>query len=357
MSENPVLCESEDDSFSDGESVCSSVSSSTGQTSAVYVGKFPPSIKEHHLKAHFKEFHQSITKVVIIRDKVTGISKGFGFVYFDSDEVADKAITLFNKSRLLNEHCIKVQFRKYRRRSGTISQIWVGNLSSDSTPDDLMQFFGSFKDHIVKPIVIKSGKNNSFFTYIGFSSHQVANKVVSTMNGRKLKGKKIRVEMKSSSKTNKPHTHPTLSSPLPLSPLSSLPLSPLSSVPLAPLSSLPLSPLSPLPSMSVPSRYAVVVSNIPRGIEKSDLNDLVSGYGPVIDITCNMDCATLTFLSYHAADEAAKVLNGQNLIGQVISAEVFKVPEPTYGTCSSIQHQFVVRSSDHHCSERFVNLF
>ncbi|RME79872.1 MAG: RNA-binding protein [Methanobacteriota archaeon] len=58
----------------------------------VYVGNLPWSTKEDELRELFSSYGD-IEEVVVIRDRMTGRSKGFGFVTFANDEDADKAIS------------------------------------------------------------------------------------------------------------------------------------------------------------------------------------------------------------------------------------------------------------------------
>ncbi len=61
----------------------------------LYVGGIPYSTTEADLKAVFGEMGE-VTSAVIIIDKMTGRSKGFGFVEMANDADADKAITDMN---------------------------------------------------------------------------------------------------------------------------------------------------------------------------------------------------------------------------------------------------------------------
>ena len=58
----------------------------------LYVGNLPWSIDESKLKETFASFG-NITEAVLIKDKYSGRSKGFGFVTFENDEDAQKAIS------------------------------------------------------------------------------------------------------------------------------------------------------------------------------------------------------------------------------------------------------------------------
>ena len=61
----------------------------------LYVGGLPYSTQEDALKELFTQAG-SVVSAVIIMDKMSGRSKGFGFVEMSSDEEAQKAISMFN---------------------------------------------------------------------------------------------------------------------------------------------------------------------------------------------------------------------------------------------------------------------
>ncbi|MEQ1561738.1 MAG: RNA-binding protein [Nitrospira sp.] len=61
----------------------------------LYVGGLPYSTQEDALRALFAQAG-TVTSAVIIMDKMSGRSKGFGFVEMSNDEEAQKAISMFN---------------------------------------------------------------------------------------------------------------------------------------------------------------------------------------------------------------------------------------------------------------------
>jgi RNA recognition motif-containing protein len=61
----------------------------------VYVGNLPFSCAEEQLKELFAPYG-GISEVTLIKDKFSGRSKGFGFITFESQEAADKAIAEMN---------------------------------------------------------------------------------------------------------------------------------------------------------------------------------------------------------------------------------------------------------------------
>lgn len=61
----------------------------------LYVGGLPYATTDTELKEAFSQ-HGTVTSAVIIMDKMSGRSKGFGFVEMSSDEEAQKAIEAMN---------------------------------------------------------------------------------------------------------------------------------------------------------------------------------------------------------------------------------------------------------------------
>lgn len=64
-------------------------------TKKLYVGGLPWSTTEDELRSHFEQAG-AVDSASVISDKMTGRSKGFGFVEFGSDADADKAIEMFH---------------------------------------------------------------------------------------------------------------------------------------------------------------------------------------------------------------------------------------------------------------------
>ncbi|MCL5090915.1 MAG: RNA-binding protein [Patescibacteria group bacterium] len=61
----------------------------------LYVGGLPYSVSESQLNSLFSQAG-TVSSAIIISDKYSGQSKGFGFVEFQNDAEADKAIEMFN---------------------------------------------------------------------------------------------------------------------------------------------------------------------------------------------------------------------------------------------------------------------
>lgn len=61
----------------------------------IYVGNLPFSVTQEKLKELFASFGD-IEEAIVISDKFSGRSKGFGFVTFADKEAADKAVADMN---------------------------------------------------------------------------------------------------------------------------------------------------------------------------------------------------------------------------------------------------------------------
>jgi len=66
----------------------------------LYIGNLPAKVTEEDLRVNFSEVGK-VVSVNVIKDKFTGISRGFGFVEMETEEGAQEAIRRFNGGQLL----------------------------------------------------------------------------------------------------------------------------------------------------------------------------------------------------------------------------------------------------------------
>jgi cold-inducible RNA-binding protein len=82
----------------------------------LFVGSLSWDTNDDSLNAAFSPFGE-ITEAIVITDRHSGRSRGFGFVTFVDDEAADKAIAELNGTELDGRE-IKVDVAQARERSG-----------------------------------------------------------------------------------------------------------------------------------------------------------------------------------------------------------------------------------------------
>lgn len=83
----------------------------------LYVGGLSYDTTEDTLKETFSQAGE-VASVAVITDRMSGRSKGFGFVEMDSDEAAAKAIEMFNGKEIDGREVTVNEARPPRQDSG-----------------------------------------------------------------------------------------------------------------------------------------------------------------------------------------------------------------------------------------------
>lgn len=81
----------------------------------LFVGSLPFAVSEDELKDLFSQ-SGLVESAIIIKDKMTGRSKGFGFVEMSSEEEAQKAVSTLNGSDLGGRNIIVSEARPQEER-------------------------------------------------------------------------------------------------------------------------------------------------------------------------------------------------------------------------------------------------
>ena len=82
----------------------------------LFVGSLSWDTNDEGLRSAFSA-HGEISEAVVITDRDTGRSRGFGLVTFDDDEAADKAVAALNGTEL-DGRTIRVDVAQAKQRSG-----------------------------------------------------------------------------------------------------------------------------------------------------------------------------------------------------------------------------------------------
>jgi RNA recognition motif-containing protein len=83
------------------------------QKNRLYVGNLPYTATGEELKSFFSEVGE-VTDSVVITDKMSGRSKGFGFVTMATDELADAAVKALD-GKEMNGRPLKVNIARAPR--------------------------------------------------------------------------------------------------------------------------------------------------------------------------------------------------------------------------------------------------
>jgi cold-inducible RNA-binding protein len=82
----------------------------------LFVGSLSWDTNDESLRNAFSD-HGEITEAIVISDRDSGRSRGFGFVTFADDEAADKAVAALNGTQL-DGRTIRVDVAQAKERSG-----------------------------------------------------------------------------------------------------------------------------------------------------------------------------------------------------------------------------------------------
>ena len=86
-------------------------------TKKLYVGNLPWSMSDTSLREIFSQFGE-IVEVVVISDRMTGRSKGFGFVTFGTEEQAAEAMKEMNEKDIEGRKLIVTVAKPQEKRTG-----------------------------------------------------------------------------------------------------------------------------------------------------------------------------------------------------------------------------------------------
>lgn len=124
----------------------------------------------------------------------SGQSKGYGFVQYDSDEAAQKAIEKLN-GMLLNDKQVYVgpflrkQEREMASDKAKFTNVFVKNLSESTTEEDLKNIFVQFGP-ITSAVVMRDADGTSrCFGFVNFESADDAAQSVESLNGQTFDNK------------------------------------------------------------------------------------------------------------------------------------------------------------------------
>ncbi|XP_029993985.1 polyadenylate-binding protein 1-like [Sphaeramia orbicularis] len=127
-------------------------------------------------------------------------SKGYGFVHFETEEAANRAIETMN-GMLLNDRKVFVGHFKSRKERemefGTkavkFTNVYIKNFGEDYNDEKLKQVFSAFGRTLSVRVMKDERGHSRGFGFVNFANHEDAQKAVEEMNGKEINGKVIYV--------------------------------------------------------------------------------------------------------------------------------------------------------------------
>ncbi|KAL0319328.1 UNVERIFIED_CONTAM: Polyadenylate-binding protein 5 [Sesamum angustifolium] len=157
----------------------------------LYVKNLDKSITSARLQEIFSE-HGTVLSCKVAEED--GISKGFGFVQFDSEDTAMAALNALHDTVLEGKKLYVSKFvRKIWRQDGEpgFRSLYVKNLDECITEDVLKD---KFSEHgkVSSAVIMKDEKGTSKgFGFVNFDSHESAKKAMEALNGELVGSKNL----------------------------------------------------------------------------------------------------------------------------------------------------------------------
>ncbi|KAM4539649.1 polyadenylate-binding protein 1A-like [Odontesthes bonariensis] len=127
-------------------------------------------------------------------------SKGYGFVHFETQEAAERAIEKMN-GMLLNDRKVFVGRFKSRKereaelgaRAKEFTNVYIKNFGDDMDDEKLRELFSQYGNAMSIRVMTDDGGKSRGFGFVSFERHEDAQKAVDEMNGKEMNGKLIYV--------------------------------------------------------------------------------------------------------------------------------------------------------------------
>ncbi|KAF7141859.1 hypothetical protein RHSIM_Rhsim06G0216400 [Rhododendron simsii] len=173
----------------------------------VFVGDLAADVSDYLLQETFKVNYPSVKGAKVVTDRMTGRSKGYGFVRFGDESEQLRAMAEMNgvlcstrpmrvgaaatKKPVGSQQYQKATFSPQASQGETDptnTTIFVGGLNDSVSDDHLRQVFGQFGELV--HVKIPAGKHCGF---VQFADRACAEQALSTLNGTQLGGQNIRL--------------------------------------------------------------------------------------------------------------------------------------------------------------------
>uniref|UniRef100_A0A4W6E6I9 Polyadenylate-binding protein n=1 Tax=Lates calcarifer TaxID=8187 RepID=A0A4W6E6I9_LATCA len=163
----------------------------------IFIKNMDESIDNKALYDTFSAFGNILSCKVVCDDKG---SKGYGFVHFETQEAANRAIETMN-GMLLNDRKVFVGHFKSRKERevefGTkamkFTNVYIKNFGEDYSDEKLKEVFAAFGRTLSVRVMKDERGRSRGFGFVNYANHEDAQKAVDEMNGKEINGKIIYV--------------------------------------------------------------------------------------------------------------------------------------------------------------------
>ncbi|XP_071776860.1 polyadenylate-binding protein 1-like [Centroberyx gerrardi] len=159
----------------------------------IFIKNMDESIDNKALYDTFSAFGNILSCKVVCDEKG---SKGYGFVHFETQEAANRAIDTMN-GMLLNDRKVFVGHFKSRKeremefgaKAMRFTNVYIKNFGEDYTDEKLKEVFSAFGRTLSVRVMKDERGRSRGFGFVNYDNHEDAQKAVEEMNGKEINGK------------------------------------------------------------------------------------------------------------------------------------------------------------------------
>ncbi|CAH2046688.1 unnamed protein product, partial [Thlaspi arvense] len=173
---------------------------SNAENKTVWVGDLLHWMDESYLNSCFSSAGE-MSSVKVIRNKHTGLSEGYGFVEFDSHDVAEKVLQEFNGVTMLkSDQPFRLNWASFstgekRLENGPDHSIFVGDLAPEVSDAMLLKTFVDKYPSVKNAKVVIDGNTgrSKGYGFVRFGDDNERSKAMLEMNGVKFCSRAMRI--------------------------------------------------------------------------------------------------------------------------------------------------------------------
>ena len=167
----------------------------TGQGN-VFIKNLDVAIDNKALHDTFAAFG-NILSCKVAQDE-NGVSKGYGFVHYETDEAAAQAIKHVN-GMLLNEKKVYVGYHipkkdrqsKFEEMKANFTNVYVKNINPEASEEEFRELFAKYGDITSSTLARDQEGKSRGFGFVNFTTHESAAKAVEELNGKDFHGQEL----------------------------------------------------------------------------------------------------------------------------------------------------------------------
>ncbi|XP_059074443.1 heterogeneous nuclear ribonucleoprotein 1 [Cryptomeria japonica] len=185
----------EENNNNNNETNASSRDKDTSSPGKIFIGGLSRDTTPAAFTKHFSKYGE-LTDSVIMKDRVTGQPRGFGFVTYADPSVVDKVI---QDKHVLDGRTVEIK-RTIPRGNSTskgpkTKKIFVGGIPTSITEDEFKEYFAKFGKIVEHQIMQdRSTGRSRGFGFVTFESEQVVEEIMSQGRMFELGGKQVEIK-------------------------------------------------------------------------------------------------------------------------------------------------------------------